>query len=81
MNELTSPAAMFKLGKSLYDAENSAAAISWIQKSADKGYVDAMYWLGLRSYIDEDYSAAVEWLQKAAENGSADSKKFLADVE
>lgn len=69
------------VGKNFYDAKEYNKAMSWLIKSANKGYRDAQFRLGYMYSenigVKRDYYTAVGWYRKAAENNHATAQMNL----
>lgn len=73
----------YNVGKNYYEAKEYNKAISWLTKSANKGYRDAQFLLGLMysngEGCEKNNSTAVYWYQKSAEQNHAGAQCNLGD--
>ncbi len=65
--------------------QDKGKAVSWFQKAAELGNLDAMNYLGHiyalgDDEIEQDVEKAIYWLQKAAEAGHVDAISRLGDI-
>ena len=76
------PEAQFELAKCYQDGlgvkKNTSVAASWLNKSAESGYLPALFALGQRNELGIDITPnleqAAKWYRKAAEQGHAESQ-------
>jgi hypothetical protein len=63
--------------------QDDAAAVQWLKKSAEQGFVKAQYFLGMRyalgHHVPKDRALANYWLGKAAEQGDEEARSRLSN--
>jgi TPR repeat protein len=77
--------AQFDCGDLLYQKNDHKQCVSWFQKAADQGHIEAQYRLAA-SYQNgigtkKDFDQAIYWAKKASKQGHKNAEKLVLQVE